>query len=157
MNAHSPKTASRGGPWAVAQFTPMLALLAAAPLWRGQWPGPWRWVTGGVPQAVGAWAGVCGERDLDKHRTPYPRPKDDSHLVTTGIHAQMRRPLYLADLALGFAWALLWRNWSALALAAAKMPFFDAKAHREERWLRERRADYDEYARRAKRFIPGNY
>jgi protein-S-isoprenylcysteine O-methyltransferase Ste14 len=37
------------------------------------------------------------------------------------------------------------------------MPFFDLKARREERWLRERFADYDDYARRVKRFIPGFY
>lgn len=157
MNAYSAPKASRGAAWVVAQFTLMLALLAAAPLWRGQWSGPWTWVAGGVLLAVGAWAGVRGERDLGQHRTPHPRAKDDIQLITTGIYARVRHPLYLAVIALGFAWAVLWRSEPALGLAAAQAPFFDAKARREEHWLRERFAGYDDYARRVKRFIPGLY
>ena len=69
----------------------------------------------------------------------------------------MRHPLYLSVIVLGFAWALLWRSWPALALAVAQVPFFDAKARSEEHWLRERFPGYADYARRAKRFIPGIY
>lgn len=157
MNATSSHHTSRGTAWVLLQFTLMFALLAAAPLWRGQWSGGWTLLPGVVLLAMAAWVGIRGARDLGKHRTAFPRPKDDTRLVTTGIYARVRHPLYLAVIALGFAWALLWQSWPALALAAAQVPFFDAKARREERWLRERFPDYAGYARRVQRLIPGVY
>jgi protein-S-isoprenylcysteine O-methyltransferase Ste14 len=147
----------RGTGWVVVQFALMFAILAAGPLWRAQWSDWWTWALGGALLLVGAWAGLRGKRDLGAQRTPFPQPKDDGQLITTGIYARFRHPLYLSVIALGFAWALLWRSGPALALAALQMPFFDLKARREERWLRERFADYDDYARRVKRFIPGFY
>lgn len=147
----------RGTGWVAVQFALMFALLAAGPLWRAQWPGGWTWAMGGALLLVGAWAGRRGKRNLGAQRTPFPKPKDDGQLITTGIYARVRHPLYLSVIALGFAWALLWRSGPALVLAALQMPFFDLKARREERWLRERFAGYDDYARRVKRFIPGLY
>lgn len=147
----------RGTGWVVVQFALMFAILAAGPLWRAKWPAGWMWPMGGALLLVGAWAGLRGNRDLGAQRTPLPRPKDDGQLITTGIYARVRHPLYLSVIALGFAWALLWRSGPALALAALQMLFFDLKARREERWLRERYAGYDDYARRVKRFIPGFY
>jgi protein-S-isoprenylcysteine O-methyltransferase Ste14 len=35
--------------------------------------------------------------------------------------------------------------------------FFDAKARHEERWLLRQFPEYDSYARRVRRFIPGLY
>lgn len=156
MSAAQPKS-DRGTGWVVAQFSLMFAVLVAGPLWRAQWSGWWSWALGGGLLLLGAWAGVRGERDLGRHRTPFPRPKDDGQLVTTGIYARMRHPLYLAVIALGFAWALFWSSTPALVTAILQVPFFDAKARREERWLRERFSGYEDYQRRAARFIPGLY
>jgi protein-S-isoprenylcysteine O-methyltransferase Ste14 len=135
----------------------MFALLATGPVWRAQWQGGWNWSAGGALLLLGAWLGIRGDRDLGAHRTPFPRPKDNADLVTSGIYARVRHPLYAAVIALGMAWALLWRSEPALVLAVVQVPFFDAKARREERWLRERFAGYDEYAKRVQRFIPGLY
>ncbi len=104
---------------------------------------------------VGAWAGLRGHHDLGRHLTPFPRPKADAELIRSGIYAKVRHPLYLSVISLGFAWALLWRSGPALALAVLQLPFFQAKARKEEGWLRERFSGYEEYARRVKRFIPG--
>ncbi len=147
----------RGTGWVIVQLALMFAVLVAGLCWQAQWSGSWTWPVGGALLWVGAWAGLRGNRDLGAQRTPFPRPKDDGQLITTGIYARVRHPLYLSVIALGFAWALLWRSAPALALAVLQMPFFDLKARREERWLRERHADYDDYARRVKRFIPGLY
>jgi protein-S-isoprenylcysteine O-methyltransferase Ste14 len=157
MTANTPQPAARGTVWVVVQFALMPALLVAAPVWRMQWPGDWLCYVGGVLLALGAWVGIRGARDLGRHRTPFPRPNDDAQLITRGIYAHVRHPLYLSVILLGFAWALLWRSWPALAPALAQMPFFDAKARREERWLRERFVTYADYAARVKRFIPGIY
>ena len=157
VNSTPPTNAEHGTGWVVVQFALMFAILAAGPLWRAQWSGWWTWAMGGALLLPGAWAGLRGSRDLGAQRTPFPQPKDDGQLITTGIYARVRHPLYLSVIALGFAWALLWRSGPALALAVLQMPFFDRKARREERSLRERHASYDDYARCVKRFIPGFY
>lgn len=157
MNNRKADTTARGGIWVVAQFALMIAGLAAGPIWRAQWHG-WRTLAAGILfLLIGAWLGLRGKRDLGLNRTPFPQPKDDGQLITSGIYARLRHPLYASVIALGFAWALLWRSWPALGLAAAQILFFDAKARREERWLRELFPDYAAYARRVKRFIPGLY
>jgi len=157
MNPLFPNSRKRGNVWVIVQFALMFALLAAGLLWPAQWSGWWTWVLGGALLVLGAWTGLRGERDLGQHRTPFPRPKEASQLITSGIYARMRHPLYLSVIALGFAWALLWRSWPALSLAVLQSLFFDAKARREERWLREQFSQYDDYACRVKRFIPGLY
>ena len=157
VNSTPPTNAERGTGWVVVQFALMFALLAAGPLWPAQWLAGWTWTLGGALLLLGAWAGLRGNRDLGGQRTPFPRPQADGQLITTGIYARVRHPLYLSVIALGFAWALLWRSGPALAVAALQVPFFDLKARREERWLRQCFAGYDDYSRRVKRFIPGFY
>jgi len=157
MKNPDPDTASRGSPWVVAQFALMVAGLAAGPIWRAPRHGGLALAIGIALLLLGAWLGLRGKRDLGSERTPFPRPKDDAQLVTTGIYARLRHPLYAAVIALGFAWALLWQSWPAMALATLQIFFFDAKARCEERWLRERFPNYAAYAQRVKRFIPGLY
>jgi protein-S-isoprenylcysteine O-methyltransferase Ste14 len=157
VNNDQADTTTRGGIWVVAQFALMIAGLVAGPIWRAQWNG-WPTIAAGIDiLLLGAWLGLRGKHDLGAHRTPFPQPKEDGQLITTGIYARLRHPLYASVIALGFAWALLWRSWPALGLAAAQVLFFDAKARCEERWLRELFPDYATYARRVKRFIPGLY
>jgi protein-S-isoprenylcysteine O-methyltransferase Ste14 len=157
VNNDEADTNGRGGIWVVAQFALMIAGLAAGPIWRAQWTGWPPLATGIALLLLGAWLGLRGKRDLGAHRTPFPQPKDDGQLITTGIYARLRHPLYAAVIALGFAWALLWQSGPALALAMVQILFFDAKARCEERWLRARFPDYAAYAQRVKRFIPGLY
>ncbi len=147
----------RGTGWVVVQFALMAALLLTGPVYRATWSGGWTWPLAGVLLAIGAGAGILGKRDLGAQRTPFVAPKDDGRLVTTGIYARVRHPLYLGVIALGFSWALLWRSSPALALAALQIPFLDLKARREEHSLRERYAGYAGYALRVKRFVPGLY
>ena len=157
MNNPEADTPSRGVNWVIVQFALMIAALVAGPIGRSSWKG-WLTLTAGmILLLVGAWLGLRGKRDLGSHRTPFPQPKEDGQLITSGIYARLRHPLYACVIALGFAWALLWRSWPALALALVQIPFFDAKARCEERWLRRRFPDYAAYARRVKRFIPGLY
>ena len=157
MNNRKADTAARGGIWVVAQFALMIAGLAAGPIWRASWNGWPTFAAGLVFLLIGAWLGLRGKRDLGLNRTPFPQPKDDGQLITSGLYARLRHPLYASVIALGFAWALLWRSWPALGLAAVQILFFDAKARREERWLRARFPGYAAYVRRVKRFIPGLY
>ncbi|MFN0068402.1 MAG: methyltransferase family protein [Limisphaerales bacterium] len=157
MNGDPSIPAARGTGWVVAQFVLMAALLAAGPWWRDQWAGWPAAVAGAALLALGAWLGVRGVRDLGPHRTPFPQPREDGELVTTGLYGHLRHPLYAAVIVLGFAWALLWRSWPALVLAVVQVPFFNAKARAEEHRLRIRFAAYEGYAARVRRFVPGLY
>ena len=150
-------TSARGTGWVATQFALAVAGLSAGPLWHSQWTGGASLAGGALLIAFSALTGLLGKRDLGNNRTPFPRPKDDARLVTTGIYSRVRHPHYLSVICLGFGWALLWRSWPALALAAVQIPFFDAKARYEERWLSTQFSEFTAYARRVKRFIPGVY
>ena len=154
MSAPASTTSSvRSTAWVAAQFAMMLALLVAGLLWHGQWPGNAAPAIGGALVLAGAWLGIAGVRVLGMNRTPFPEPKLGSQLITTGVYARVRHPLYASVIALGFGWALLWRNGPALALAAAQVFFFYAKARVEERLLRERFPEYSDYIRRVPLFF----
>ena len=145
---------THGIAWVAAQFALMLAVLGAGPMWIAQWRG---WTAAGLGVVfvlIGAWLGIAGVRVLGMNRTPFPEPKQGSQLVTTGIYARVRHPLYASVIALGLGWALLWRSGPALALAAVQAAFFHAKARLEERLLPAQFPDYADYARRVPRFIP---
>src|SRR5689334_24856547 len=105
----------------------MITGLAAGPIWRAQWNGWLTLATGIVLLLLGAWLGLCGKRDLGGHRTPFPQPKEDGQLITTGIFAHLRHPLYASVIALGFAWAFIWRCWRALGLGVAQVAFLGAR------------------------------
>jgi protein-S-isoprenylcysteine O-methyltransferase Ste14 len=156
MNASSPiPTSGRG--WVAVQFLLMSAVLLAA-----AWPGL-RWsgsgsLWAGVPLfLLGAWIGLKGKADLGRNRITRPEPRPDGELVTGGIYAFIRHPLYASLILLGFAWALLWRSWPVLGLALVQAIFLDAKARCEERYMIARFGGYGDYMRRVKRLVPGLY
>lgn len=140
--------------WVAAQFAIMLALLGVGPVCRGQSPGKSTPGIGAARVLAGAWLGIAGVGVLGINRTLFPEPKPGSQLVTTGIYARVHHSLYASVIALGFGRPLLWRSGPALALAAAQVAFFHAKARLEERLLRERFAEYADYTRRVPRFLP---
>jgi protein-S-isoprenylcysteine O-methyltransferase Ste14 len=106
---------------------------------------------------ISAGCGLAGSWSLGRNLTPFPRPVPAATLVTTGIYAVMRHPLYVAVLTGALAWACVWQSWAAMVVSVVLAVFFDAKARREERLLRERFADYAAYASRVSRFIPWVY
>jgi protein-S-isoprenylcysteine O-methyltransferase Ste14 len=141
--------------WVTIQYLLMTGVMVAGP-WGGG-GGDWsRWA--GVPLCLlGAWAGLRGKADLGRQRVTRPEPVPGGELVTGGIYAMLRHPLYASLILLGLGWALCWTSWPALGLALAQAVFLDAKARCEERHLRRRYAGYDAYSRRVKRWIPGIY
>ncbi len=140
--------------WVVAQFAIMFVLLGIGPWRHGQWRGKSGLAVGVALLLAGAWLGISGVRDLGRNRTPFPEPMAGSLLVTSGIYARVRHPLYASMIALGFSWALLWRSGPAIVLAAAQATFLYAKARLEERLLRERFVEYADYTRRVPRLLP---
>jgi len=148
---------SRGGGWVIVQALLMLAVLAAGPLAAGDWNGLWSLVAGGLLFAAGGAVGLAGGIHLGENLTAFPRPKEDAQLVESGIYRWVRHPLYLSVMLASWAWALLFQSAAAGICAALIVLFLDAKARREECWLRATFPGYEAYARRVNRFVPGLY
>jgi protein-S-isoprenylcysteine O-methyltransferase Ste14 len=95
--------------------------------------------------------------DLGNSLTPLPHPRDDSQLVQKGVYGIVRHPIYSGLILGGLGWALHQMSVTHLLGTIAIFLFFNAKASREEIWLKERYPDYSEYCQRVKKLIPGVY
>ena len=103
--------------------------------------------------ALLVWAGL----NLGRNLTPLPKPKSDAQLVTSGIFAWMRHPIYTALMLLTFGSSLERGHLIALILSACLMVLLEFKSRREESWLLEQFPDYALYRSRVKKFLPGIY
>lgn len=70
-----------------------------------------------------------------------------------GIHNLIRHPLYTTGICAAVGWSLIRQGRLALAASLAQAVFFDAKAPREKRWVREQFPDYGGYAQQVRRFL----
>lgn len=144
----------RGGWWVIIQFALMLAVLALGIVWRGSGWGESVLAFGLGLFVLGGVFGIAGVVVLGRNRTPFPQPRPNSELIQHGIYARVRHPLYTSVMLISIGWALIWQSWPAFFPALVLIPFFHAKARREERWLGEKFPGYTEYARRVPRFLP---
>jgi protein-S-isoprenylcysteine O-methyltransferase Ste14 len=143
----------RGGLWVLGQGMLLGAVIAGGILCRHQWHSFPLTLCGAFLLLIAGGCGLAGAVSLGRNLTPFP----GSRLVQTGIYGLMRHPLYTAVFCGSVGWALAWRSWPALVAALALVPLLDAKARREERWLRQRFPGYADYERRVRRFVPWVY
>lgn len=79
-------------------------------------------------------------------------------LVTSGIYALIRHPSYLGLLVNALGWALVFRSGVGVVLVALTLVPLAARIRSEERLLRGHfGAEYDDYASRTWRLVPGLY
>jgi protein-S-isoprenylcysteine O-methyltransferase Ste14 len=135
----------------------LLAAALAPCIWRGQWNGRLGFWAGWGALAIAALCGIAGARALGRNLTPFPKPDPAARFVQSGIYSLMRHPLYTAVILATLGWGLVWGCVPGLGLGLALIPFFDAKARREERWLRLQFPEYGDYEGRVSRFIPWVY
>ena len=147
----------RGGLWVLGQGVLLCAVVVGGIFCRGQWHGHLITLSGAFLLLIAAGCGLAGTASLGRNLTPFPKPSASSTLVQTGIYSFIRHPLYTAVFCGSIGWALVWRSWPALLAALALGPFFDAKARREERWLRQKFAEYSDYEKKVRRFVPWIY
>lgn len=146
--------AARGGVWVVVQSILMLIAILFAVMFPARTRNLPVFVLGVSLVVVGGCFGIAGVIVLGKNRTPYPQPREDSELVQYGIYARVRHPLYTSVMLVSLGWALIWQSVPSFMVALALIPFFHAKARREERWLCEKFPGYADYAKRVPRFLP---
>jgi protein-S-isoprenylcysteine O-methyltransferase Ste14 len=147
----------RGGLWVLGQSALLCAVIGGGILYRSQWHSPPLGLCGAFLLLVSAVCGLAGAASLGRNLTPFPKPSASARLIRTGIYGLIRHPLYTAVLSGAIGWALLCRSWPALLSALALAPLFDAKARREERWLRQQFPEYSRYEQQVRRFIPWVY
>lgn len=147
----------RGGWWVAVQNALIVAVLVLGLVFRGQWQGRFMGLAGGMLMSVGGCLGIAGVCALGRNLTPYPKPLENSALAQRGVYALVRHPLYCSLILSSAGWALMWRSWPALAASLALSILLDAKARREEHWLREKFPDYAAYSRRVRRLLPWIY
>lgn len=77
-------------------------------------------------------------------------------IVTTGPYRYTRNPMYLGHLIFMLGLALTFQSWIAALLFVLHIPWFNRRALEDEAQLRKVfGAEYEAYAARVKRWIPG--
>ena len=133
-----------------------LVLLIVVLPHRTDWPG-------GTLVTVASWAifltGMAimgiGALGLGSGLTAHPVPNGRTELKTTGLYAFVRHPIYLGVLTTMLGVTIRTRSFIALGAYIALSVLLHFKANWEEQRLREHFSDYDEYASKVGRLIPG--
>ena len=147
----------RGGWWVGGQFLLLLAI-AGLDLTGHAAVQPLPLFIGGlVLIGLATFCSLAGLVALGRNLTPFPQPSARAELVRHGIYRLMRHPLYTSVFGAALGSSLIFQSWPALVASLALGVFFDAKARREERWLRQKFPEYAGYERRVRRFIPWIY
>jgi protein-S-isoprenylcysteine O-methyltransferase Ste14 len=152
-------TGSRGEAYVAIQLALMVLVAFGPRTCPGlpAWPGSGTPVVGIALLAIGVSLAVAGIGSLGRNLTATPRPKPGATLVERGPYRLVRHPMYAGAVIAAFGWALAIHGWLTLAYATALFVFFDVKARREERWLREEIPGYAAYEHRVRKLIPFIY
>lgn len=148
------------GEWYVAAQAGLMAVVLAAPMLDGRASVSWSDITviaGGILIIFGLAFMILGSVGLGRNLSPFPKPKDASNLVETGVFAIVRHPIYTGISLCGVGWSLVNHSIAAFVAALVLLAFFDFKARREERWLLEKFSGYEAYRARVKKLIPFVY
>lgn len=135
----------------------LLLAFGLSPLYPGHGENLWARVLGCSLLGVGGWFLAAGFGALGRQLTPFPKPRADGQMIHSGVYGWVRHPIYTGVLAGVLGWALCWTSGPGLIVALFCAPFFDAKARREERWLKQKYPGYEDYSRRVRRFVPFIY
>jgi protein-S-isoprenylcysteine O-methyltransferase Ste14 len=150
-------TATGGGIWIGLQFGTIAFALVAGAWWGGHWDWPVGVVAGRGLLIGSGMIALAGFAALGRNLTPHPQPRAGGTLVRHGIYRWVRHPLYVSLIVGCLGWALNWQSEPALVAAMVLAWALDRKARLEERWLRERFPEYEDYMRRVRRFLPWIY
>jgi protein-S-isoprenylcysteine O-methyltransferase Ste14 len=103
------------------------------------------------------WLFRRSHKDLGKNWSVTLEVREGHQLVTGGVYAHVRHPMYASFLLWGITQALLIPNWIAgLAGLVAVMALYAVRQSREEAMMRDTfGAEYDAYCARTKRLVPG--
>lgn len=93
--------------------------------------------------------------NLDKSLTPFPTPKSNSELITSGLYKYVRHPIYTGILLTVFGYGFYSESVSRLTISVLLLILFYFKTNYEEQKLSQKYPEYGAYKARTGRFIPG--
>lgn len=106
---------------------------------------------GGVSLAATGYAALGGSH------SPGTTPTSGARLVSSGIYARLRHPVYAGWCLAALGLALILGSLLGVGVAIAAVVYYDLRTREEDRLLLKRYPDYDAYRRRVKRFVPRVY
>lgn len=83
-----------------------------------------------------------------------PMPNSSAKLVTSGVYAYIRHPIYSSFIQMSFGIAFLIGTSGSIALAIISLIFYYFKSIYEEKLLIQNYPDYNQYKERTGKFIP---
>ena len=130
----------------------LFTLVAVDPL-GVRWPvPPWLRTVSYVGAGACVVLGVLAVAQLGSSLTPWPSPRHGSDLVTTGMYARARHPIYASLLWFGVCVSVATGSPGRALATAGLWLLFRGKARYEEGMLRERYGGYAAYAKTVGRF-----
>ena len=91
---------------------------------------------------------------LNTNLSPYPSPKRRAKLITSGVFAFARHPIYSGILFMAFGLSVWWNSGYKLGISFLLLLVFYFKSRYEEERLENRFPEYVLYKRQTGRFFP---
>ncbi|MEP9356985.1 protein-S-isoprenylcysteine O-methyltransferase [Xanthobacter sp. KR7-65] len=138
---------------------PAIYAATAFPAFASYAPSPVQVVAGVLVFACALWLFWRTHRQLGRYWSVTLEIKDKHQLITSGVYEKVRHPMYSAFFLWALAQAMLLPNFVAgpAGIVGFGILFF-FRVGREEQMMREAFGhEYDAYAARTKRIIPGIY
>lgn len=144
------------GLWGVSQVTGLLVVVSSMLDWARYPLSAWARAVGIVVFAAAVLLLWRAHADLGNQWAPDLRLRPDHQLVTAGVYARIRHPLYAAHLLWGVGQSLLLGNWLAGPLALGGFAaFYALRVGREEAFLAAAFGQqWKQYRRRSGRILP---
>jgi protein-S-isoprenylcysteine O-methyltransferase Ste14 len=112
---------------------------------------------GGLVVALGIAIRLKALVDLGTAFSMKVEKKENQALVTRGLYATIRHPLYLASLVIALGIPILLSAWLTLVFTILTIAGILARIRKEEQFMQEQFPGYAEYARKTWRLLPGIY
>jgi protein-S-isoprenylcysteine O-methyltransferase Ste14 len=138
---------------------PAFYAITGAPRWANYPPRAWAVVVGAIIYAGALWLFRRSHKDLGKNWSITLEIRDQHRVVSNGVYALVRHPMYSAFWLMGLGQAFLLPNWIAgLAGLVGFSVLFFLRVDKEERMMLETFGEeYRAYMGRTKRVIPRVY
>ena len=103
---------------------------------------------------LGLLIAIVAAIQLKRNLTPLPMPVERGELIQSGLYAYVRHPIYFGVILLAFGWSIYTQGTLTLCYAFVLALFLDLKSRREEIWLCQKFANYQQYQKTTKKLIP---
>jgi protein-S-isoprenylcysteine O-methyltransferase Ste14 len=138
---------------------PAFYVVTGLPRWADYAPRAWAVVLGAVVYVGALWLFRRSHKDLGKNWSITLEIRDQHRVVSNGVYALVRHPMYTAFWLMGVGQALLLPNWIAgfAGLVGFSVLFFLRVEKEERMMLQTFGEEYRLYMDRTKRIIPHVY